>query len=300
MKHKNILITLFLFCGTAAANAGSESPDPTELLKMPAALKSQNAQNISIPAKPVTAKLDNTNKTVKPAAANLAAGSGLNYTVSTEPNLPPVGPVAQNNQIARLKRQLWQENISLLPEQDNQPDRDQLEKLLLQLRSAEFHRVNTNEFTGEPVTITVGKSAGTPDPNQAAKNRQSAKAASDANTADAMPALLRQACKNPSAVQDSLELAELLYIKGYLKEAAVFYQETLDRQKPDKQPSPGQKPWILYQLGNCLRQSDPASASKAYKQLITDFPDSQWTASAKVQGKIIDWLQKEKPADILK
>ena len=218
-------------------------------------------------------------------------------------HLPPVGPVAQNGQNYSLEWQLWQDRISILPEQENSPDKDRLEKLLMQLRSVEFSRPKTNEYSGEPVTLTTGQSiAGEPN-QEKTQTRQSAAAAkntSDANAADATLQLVRQVCQNPSVVEDSLELAELLYIKGYLKEAAVFYQETLNRQKLDKKISPGQKPWILYQMGNCLRQTDPVSASKVYKQLIAEFPDSQWAAPARVQDKIIDWLQKEKPLDLLK
>jgi hypothetical protein len=295
MRYKNIFIVLILFCGTAAAqNPDMSGLDPTELLHS-AVAKNVPVRDVAIQATAEATKPNSADEKAKPVSAEPA--------VSVGPNSQPVSPVASRlvgSQANSLARQLWQDRISSIPQQDFSADRDRLERLLMQLRSVGISRPQTGEYSAESLTVIIDKTPQRAEPNQPAAQAHPSTAAaskiSDANTSDLVLLLIQQVCKNPSAVEDSFELAELLYIKGYLKEAAVFYQETLNRQKF----VPGQKAWVLYQIGNCLRQTDPASALTAYKQLIAEFSDCPWAEPAKAQEKMLDWLQKEKPRELLK
>ena len=307
---KVILVILIVLCGSAAAPAAAraavagESPDPTELLGPPVA-KDIPARDALVPERPATATV---NRAVKPASEKTAdngyreASHTGEQVQAVSADLLSVKPVAQNVRSSSLEQQLWKDSISMFPEKDNLPERDQLQQLLERLRSVEFPRPRTDANFAEPLRLDSEKSlAAEPNKTESQDGRRAAaKSAGDANSADKTLGLIRQVCQNPEKVEDSLELADMLYVKGYLKEAAVFYQETLNRQKPDKKISPGQKAWILYQTGNCLRQTDPAAASAAYKQLIAEFPDCPWAASARVQEKVLGWLVNEKPLDLLK
>ncbi len=280
-----------LFCGMASGKSPALSgPDPTELLSAPAA-KNMPAKGTAVETVAPTKSNNADEKTrlvlaeagVSAVAAAPSAGAG-----ATEP---------VDSRTDSLAKQLWQDRITSISEQSVSSSKDQLEKLLTQLRTVEISRPKAGENSAEPVTLTTAKTEKTAAAVSGdGKTGGAASKISDTKTADLMLMLLGQVCKNPSTVEDSLDMAELLYVKGYLGEAAVFYKETLNRQKF----TPGQKPWVLYQVGNCLRRSDPAAAMAAYRQLITDFPDSPWTAPAKAQEKALDWLQKEKPRELLK
>ena len=303
MRYRNIFIVLILFCGAAVGkNSDLSGPDPTELLRSrsgPVA-KSVGTRDVAIRTATEAAKPGNTDAKVEPAPAEPAA--------SDSPSLSSVGLLVQNGQANSLARQLWRDRISSIPQQDFSSERDRLERLLTQLRSVEISRPETGDYPAEPLAIVIDKTSlpsGMAEPQRAELSQPAAQVrpstvgankVPDANNSDLALLLIQQVCKNPSAVEDSFELAELLYIKGYLKEAAIFYQETLNRPKF----GPGQKPWILYQIGNCLRWSDPASALTAYRQLIVEFSDCPWAEPAKAQERMLDWLQKEKPRELLK
>ena len=59
-------------------------------------------------------------------------------------------------------------------------------------------------------------------------------------------------------------------------------------------------PWLLFQVGNCQRHSDPAAARKAYQQLAREFPDCPWTPVAKMFDRLLRWHELNNPAEALK
>jgi TolA-binding protein len=111
--------------------------------------------------------------------------------------------------------------------------------------------------------------------------------------------MLENLLQHPDQTDNPFELAEVLFLSGHLKEASVFYREALNRERPD-QPDPTEdRPWILFQIGNCLRHEDMPTAMKMYKQLITEYPDSPWTDLAKARHKLINWYRKDKPRTLI-
>ncbi|GAF86608.1 unnamed protein product, partial [marine sediment metagenome] len=120
---------------------------------------------------------------------------------------------------------------------------------------------------------------------------------------------LEKLSQHPDQIDNPLELAEVLFLSGYLKRAAVFYQEALNRHSADEAGPVQQAPalresrnraWILFQIGNCLRDEDRPTAAKMYRQLIVEYPDSLWTDLAKGQDQLISWYQKDQPQTLLK
>ncbi len=111
--------------------------------------------------------------------------------------------------------------------------------------------------------------------------------------------MLKNISQHPENIKNPFELAEILYHNGYLKEAATYYQLALSRITQDNTSQPLIKPWILFQIGNCLRNDQPSVAAQMYKQLITEYPNLPWTDLAKTRTKFIDWYQQENPVSFI-
>ncbi len=111
--------------------------------------------------------------------------------------------------------------------------------------------------------------------------------------------MLENLLQHPDQMDNPFELAEVLFLSGHLKEASVFYWEALNRNRPDQSDTTKNRPWILFQIGNCLRHDDTLTAMKMYRQLISEYPDSPWTDLAKARHKLINWYQKDKPRTLI-
>ncbi len=105
--------------------------------------------------------------------------------------------------------------------------------------------------------------------------------------------------KHPEQIDNPLELGEILFLSGYLPRAAIAYQEALKRTEPNSPSSAKDRSWILLQMGNCLRADDPATAAKMYRQLISEYPNSQWADAAKAQDQLAEWYQKDNPKTLV-
>jgi TolA-binding protein len=90
-----------------------------------------------------------------------------------------------------------------------------------------------------------------------------------------------------------------LFLSGHLPRAAAAYQEALKRTEPNNVVSAKDRCWILFQIGNCLRAADPATAARMYRQLISEYPHSQWAQAAKAQDQLVEWFQKDNPKTLI-
>lgn len=101
--------------------------------------------------------------------------------------------------------------------------------------------------------------------------------------------------QDPNRVRDPLEAAELLFLSGRPTDAVPFYEEALRRTRAGNVASDGDRAWILFQLGNCLRETDIAKAQDAYLKLIAEYPDCPWTEMARAGGRLLAWYQSARP-----
>jgi TolA-binding protein len=106
--------------------------------------------------------------------------------------------------------------------------------------------------------------------------------------------------EHPESLPDPLALAELLFRAHYMEEAAMCYEEALKRAGRQQTGNTVDISWILFQIGNCLRETDPRAALNAYQQVTTTYPDSPWTPIARVKSRWIDWMIKDDPRGLLK
>jgi len=105
--------------------------------------------------------------------------------------------------------------------------------------------------------------------------------------------------KNAGRVRDPLEVAELLFLSGRPTDAAAFYEEALRRTSAGGAATAADRAWILFQLGNCLRESDATKAQDAYMKLIAEYPDSPWTEMARASGRLLTWYQSTRPDQLV-
>ncbi len=111
--------------------------------------------------------------------------------------------------------------------------------------------------------------------------------------------MLKDLSQQPGELHNPFELGEVLFLSGHLREAAAFYQEALRRIDAKDIRMVETRAWILFQIGNCLRNSDMPAAAKIYGQLIAEYPNSPWTELAQAQVKLIEWLQKDEPENLI-
>lgn len=106
---------------------------------------------------------------------------------------------------------------------------------------------------------------------------------------------LQRVLADPNQASEPLELAELLYLTGRLNEAAILYQKALDSTTGSEPASREDRAWILLQLGNCLRETNPARAKDMYTRLVAEHADSPWVELAKAHSQLISWYEQVQP-----
>ena len=214
-----------------------------------------------------------------------------------------------------VARRLWQSRIGVPTSEQDQKHKDALQRLIEQVRSVKF---KSKDQAPEPA-IYVKPELGAQDnqTSSAQKTRpEPAGKPREPKTADLLPyepvsketlQMLESLSQHPDqaaalrqAGSGSLsELADILFLSGHLKQAAGFYQQALDRMAPDSAASADDRAWILFQLGNCLRDSDPSAAIKTYRQLIAECPNSLWTDLARAREQLIDWYRNDRPLTLI-
>jgi tetratricopeptide (TPR) repeat protein len=162
-----------------------------------------------------------------------------------------------------------------------------------------IHEVRGVKFGEQAGTKTADKPQGAKSDAAEAARVQS-KAAADANSAAktaeksaqqaARPPEQAPIVQDPNSIASPFEMAESLYRVGRYKEAAACYRVSLARATDKKHAmTEADQAWVLFQVGNCFAKTDPAEALKVYRQLITDFPASEWTPIAVSREQLVQW-----------
>ena len=227
----------------------------------------------------------------------------VNFADEVNQKLPQISAAIPGNLTTNLGRQLWRAGISVYEGEKDNKRKNELKRLIEQVRSIEFKPPKQPE----PV-INIGPVETTVEPNQTPSDRVVIEESSNKTikskplyepVTDRTLQMLGNVAQDPNQLENPFELGEVLYFSGHLKEAAVFYQEALNRTEPDKPGLDRNRAWILFQIGNCLKDDDLAKAQEMYRQLITECPGSPWAEPAKAREKLIDWYLKEKPRTLI-
>lgn len=233
----------------------------------------------------------------------------FDQTMSADTAGPISHPASQMNAAPdqdRLTQQLWFSRITA-PDPDEEIEaRLALKRAIQQIRSVKF----TNENPAPTFSrVAEPQPASESSPIEPVKQTESAPVQSPtvvSPEAQAQPlpstgteAVLKNLLQDPSQARDPLKIAELLFLSGRTADAAPFYQKALDHTRPADRLTDRDRAWILFQLGNCLRETDMAQAQDAYTKLIAEYPDSPWTELAKAYGQLASWYRTAQPRQLL-
>jgi len=218
----------------------------------------------------------------------------LPASVAGKTTLSPT-PLTNKN----LTHQLWLARITIPKIESDEKNKEELQKIIDQISSVEFkpHHKTSQPFiiVEPPLTAEPQKPSDTGVPQKGIKPKPPYEPITDQTLQ-----IIRNLSQHPDRMNNPFELAEVLFLSGHLKEAAPLYAEALNRKDPNETASANDRAWILLQIANCLRNDDPPTAAKMYKQLIADYPESPWTDLARAQEELIKWYQKDNPKDLTK
>jgi hypothetical protein len=220
---------------------------------------------------------------------------------------PTVGPESRGEMRSTdvLARRLWESRVHVPDPNEDAETQATLDHLIRQIRSMRFETPRPRPVFSVPMDIPPVQ-----EPNESPAMSEPPAAKDAATPIEPMPetpgtlaadtlARVRAAIEDPNIVDKPLELAELLFLSGHTKEAAILYQKALDLlDRQDVTPA-DDRAWILFQIGNCLRETDVVRARDAYLKVVADYPDCPWVDLAKAHGRLISWYQKAKPRQLI-
>ncbi len=199
--------------------------------------------------------------------------------------------------------ELLRADIGFAKGQNNTKSKDQLKRIIEQIRSVEFKPQEQ-----APAPVVVPEKAPAVEPNETvhdvpvqkekAKQQAKPKLPYELITEETLQ-MLRNLAQEPKKLDNPFELGEILFISGNLKEAAMFYSEAMRRKDPNDAGLSRDRAWILFQIGNCLRNDDLPEAAKMYQQLLTEYPNSPWADMATAQSNLIAWFLKDEPVKLM-
>jgi len=232
-----------------------------------------------------------------------------------EPNKSAVNTADNNRNVntgepkAHLLHKLWQAEISAPKGENNSKSAEELQQIIRQLytslepkkqpaASAKTAAKTPKTEPNSTAKITVAKETLAETAKNSETEKAEAKPPFEAITDETLQQF-NKLSQHPDRMNNPLELGEVLFLSGHLKEAAIAYQQALNRTEANNVNSSGDRAWIMFQIGNCLRNDDPPAAAKTYKQLIQEYPNSPWTEFAKTEDKLIEWYQKDTPEKLV-
>lgn len=207
---------------------------------------------------------------------------------------------------SHFKRQLWLAELNMAEGEKDKITKNELKRIIEQIRSVNFGL--QKEAFGPaivPDVMPIDEPDEPDEPDEAvsedAKEQHKKEEPSQPYGMVTNQTLhtIRNLSQNPGNLHNPFELGETLFLSGYLKEAAIFYQEALKRKSPDDAGSTRDRAWVLFQIGNCLRNDDQPEAIKMYGQLITEYPNSPWKELAYARRTLLDWYLKDEPRKLI-
>ena len=199
--------------------------------------------------------------------------------------------------------ELLRAEIGIAKGQIDTKSKNQLKEIIEQIRSVEF---GPQKQAPAPVVIPEKAPAIEPEetvPDVPVRKEKVIQAAKprlpDKPITGETLQMLRNLAQNPEKLDNPLELGDILFISGNVKEAVTFYSEALKRKDPNDAGVSWDRAWILFQTGNCLRNDDLPAAAKMYRQLLTEYPNSPWAGLATAQSNLIAWYLKDEPEKLM-
>ncbi len=216
-----------------------------------------------------------------------------------------------NSPTTHLGQQLWQARITNPKDKNSSKSKSELYQIIEKIRSVKFE---PQDKPSEPLVVAKPTQQTKPDDTSPDKDvlekTELKKAEAESKkllgskdesqlpyrpVTDETLQMLKELPQHSEQLKNPVELADILFRSGHLKEAAKCYQEALNRTTADENDRHEDRAWVLFQTGNCLRNDDPSSAIEIYKRLIVEYPDLLWADLAKTMSNLINWYQQDKP-----
>lgn len=239
--------------------------------------------------------------------ASLTNMASANTATEVQPPIPPDGAAAVQDPNSPRVHQLLRAQMRVIDANEAPQGKEsgRLKQMIEQVRSIRFGPEPQQQATvppaapAGPAVIEPGRSASDTPVRHEDPNEEIESAPSRQRVTGETLKILKDLLPHPEKLDRPLELGEVLFSCGNLTDAAVFYQEALKRADPNDVNASGDRAWILFQIGNCLRNSDRPIASKMYGQLLSEYPQSPWTYMAQAEGKLIEWYLKDDPRALI-
>jgi hypothetical protein len=288
-------------CATPAWAAGTAKSRAASNRRAPAPAKPTaslpNRPTVPDPCAPGAATMQTT-AAAEPSRNSTSALAGLVARARSQGGASPADLERGNS----LALELWSSRVSAPGTSDEAETSLALQRLIQRVHTLTGNDKSTTQpsassaeppLTAEP-PASMAAGSGTVEPAPAETVAAAAAEPAPALSPTAQKTLegLR---KDPSHVRDPLETAELLFLSGRPTDAVPFYEEALRRTRAGDAASGGDRAWILFQLGNCLRETNVAKAQETYMKLIAEYPDSPWTEMARAGGRFLTWYQSARP-----
>ena len=282
-------LTVCLSTSLAGTETSSKQLDPIDLLAHYLTSSSHSVNTLNTATQTAGHQIDRQGaKTSSNIDVSLTAQPNENSSVSERPNTDP-------------EHQLWQAGISALKAERDSKSKTELQQIIKKIYSVEFKPPpKTPEYfiVTKPVQKTEPNEIPSDTEVQEKQKKIEVKLPYEPLT-DQTLQIFESLSRHPDQLHNSLELGEILFRSGNLKQAAVCYQQALNNKNTDDALSAEDTAWILFQIGNCLRNDETSTALQMYRQLITEYPDSPWTNLAKTRSKLINWYQHDKPRTLI-
>jgi len=195
-----------------------------------------------------------------------------------------------------VTRKLWRSRLSAPEQADNAQVQIALDDLVRRIRSMKFQ---AREQEPPAAATFVAPAAVTSHLEAAPAQERVLVLTAPVTPEGPLPAEAAEALKrvlaDPNQVSNPQELAELLYLTGKFAEAAILYQRALDLTTGKEPAARADRAWMLLQLGNCLRDTNPARAKDAYAKVIAEHADCPWVELAKAHSQLITWYEQVQP-----
>jgi hypothetical protein len=234
------------------------------------------------------------------------SGAGADSVRAAGPQAESHGPEPAIEMRGPLTRKVWSSRIAAPEAGDDAETSLALKRLIRQVRLLTLN----DRSPAPPSAPTADPRAEAETPAPVVTNAANIEPAPPEPVASAAPqtppvlspktqSTLEGLQKNTRRVRDPLDVAELLFLSGRPTEAAAFYEEALRRTSAGDTGAAADRAWILFQLGNCLRETDATKAQDAYMKLIAQYPDSPWTEMARASGRLLTWYQSTRPDQLV-
>ena len=242
------------------------------------------------------------------AVCGVALSVETKLSSSAEPVAGRNGPAEPTSSTRHAMRKLWRSGIQALPlgkaTVDLRQKIQQMERIKARVRQRKRpQKLIVSPPVGDPPTTAPAstRQATRPAPTSRATSQPSITKPPRARfvpvpatrPAEAL-ALGRLKKVPPEAVVDAVSLADAVFLSGHLEEAAVFYELAWKQATEDET-----KAWVVFQLANCRKDSDPTAGHTFYGRVISEYPNSPWSGPAQALDRLLAWRQTHKPQVLL-